>query len=344
LLKEVFVIDEGLLLFHYSKSGESVDSDQALLSSGLLSALRDFSQHARSNALESFYTENEFFLFSAIQTGDSVIACAFERGAPQKVANEAVGRIRDLVESVGMPTSGLQLEPERKDQLRKSIEEVVLRLFGVEDVEARVHQILDSRTDIPLAFVLDITQRKTIAKFARPRPLYREEQVQEFLLVHDTLLRVLGKIGPHEDYRSFVLDTKDYCIAACWSGRILSVTTGSMRTPENTVLDVADLLCHQPLYTTDRSTAGTHGAVSRSRLTKEGDVIHEDGRVLPPLTGILLSTLVNNLDSFIRLLTRKSFDRFEVVFSTAPEMRLVLQRSRTDETIVELLECRPVAA
>jgi hypothetical protein len=67
-------------------------------------------------------------------------------------------------------------------------------------------------------------------------------------------------------------------------------------------------------------------------------VIHEDGRVLPPLTGILLSTLVNNLDSFIRLLTRKNFDRFEVVFSAAPEMRLVLQRSRTDETIVELLE------
>jgi len=338
LLKEVFVIYEGLLSFHYLRSGESSDSDQAILSSGLLSAIRDFSQQARSNALESFYSENEFFLFSAMHARGLVMACVFERDAPQKVANEAVSRIRDLLDSVEIPTSGLQLEEQKKDQLRKSIEEIVVQLFGVEDIEARAHQILDNRTDIPLAFVLDITQRKTMAKFARPRPLYREEQVQEFLLVHDTLLRVLGKIGPYESYRYFVLDTNDYSIAGCWSGRMLSVTTGSMRTPGNVVLDVAGLLCHQPLNAADGSVTETHVRVNRSRLTKDGDVIHEEGWVLPPLTGIFLSTLVNNLGSFIRLLTRRSFDRFEAVFSTAPEMKLILQRGRADETTVELLK------
>ena len=78
MLKEVFVIEEGILQYHYSSDKDTDDSDDAVLSSGLLTAIRDFSQHARSDVLDSFSTETEYFLFTACPNSRRIIVGVFK--------------------------------------------------------------------------------------------------------------------------------------------------------------------------------------------------------------------------------------------------------------------------
>ncbi|MFW9919344.1 MAG: hypothetical protein ACFFED_07080, partial [Candidatus Thorarchaeota archaeon] len=93
MLKEVFVIEDGILQYHYSEDHRSDDSDQAVLSSGLLSAIRDFSAQARSDVLQSFATENEYFLFTVCDISKKIIGGVFDRRAPQQVARESLERM-----------------------------------------------------------------------------------------------------------------------------------------------------------------------------------------------------------------------------------------------------------
>ncbi|MHA2067037.1 MAG: hypothetical protein ACXABY_21935, partial [Candidatus Thorarchaeota archaeon] len=203
MLKEIFVIDSGVLLFHYTKDREASDSDQAVLSSGFMSAIRDFSKETRSEVVDSLSTETEYILFTSNVNTGVITAGVFDRKAPEHVVREALAKAHELVSSVEIPTSGRQLSPDQKDNLRNKLETLSAQFFGTDYLDSYVNQLLESRTDISLAFLLDSEKKEVVAKFARPRPLYREEHVREFLLAHSTLLRALSRLGISEGYKYF---------------------------------------------------------------------------------------------------------------------------------------------
>lgn len=333
MLKEVFVIDSGILLLHYNEDRSASESDQAVLSSGFMSAIRDFSRETRSEVVESLSTENEYILFTSSPETGVITAGVFDRRAPQSLATEALERIEDLIAGVEMPTAGIQLDVEEKNKLRNEIERIAAQLFGTDYLKTYVVEALDNRTDISLAFLIEAEKKNVIAKFARPRPIFREEQVREFLLAHSTLIRALSRLEIAERYAYFTLQSPEYTVASCWSGNLLSVTSGAMKASRGDVLEAAATVCYHtsPESLTKLSPSPT--LLTHATLKGDGSIVHLQGTQLPSVGGVFLSTLLNNLDGFFKSVTRRGFERFEVLTKGHSTRELVLSKEDSQDGV-----------
>ncbi|MFX0092558.1 MAG: hypothetical protein ACFFBD_12410 [Candidatus Hodarchaeota archaeon] len=182
MLKELFLIGAGIPFFYYSKTKAHLDSDEVVLSSGLLSAIKDFSESTRSDIIESFSTEKEYFLFLKCRHSDKTIVGIFDRKLPIPLAKDSLKKIHDLIEKTAIKDETLpSTDNPEKTELRENISKIVSQLFGSESQAIFIKDLLQDRTNIPLAFLVDINQRELIAHFARPKPLFKQEYVNEYV-------------------------------------------------------------------------------------------------------------------------------------------------------------------
>lgn len=337
MLKEVFVIEEGVLQYHYSEDQAADDNDQAVLSSGLLSAIRDFSAHARSDVLQSFSTENEYFLFTVCDASRRIIVGVFDRRAPQQVARESLERIKMIVQEANLPDeTGEMISQERKLELRTKIERIATQLFGRDGLVKYIEEILSNRTDIPLAFLVDSNDKSVLAHFARPRQLYNESQVREFLLLHSTIQTTLTKLGLDMNYLSFTVQSSDYTVSSCRGGRLLSVASGAMRTQTRNVEAASFEMC----YDSDSGqvlNVEQAKMVSKSIIFENGIIKYEKGEELPSIARIFLSTLINNIDSFFKAINKRKFSTFEVrTGRESPAVLVIRREEKSTGTMVEI--------
>lgn len=337
MLKEIFVIDSGILLFHYTIDHDASDSDQAVLSSGFMSAIRDFGKETRSEVIDSLSTETEYIFFTSNVSTGVVTVGVFDRKAPENIAREALEKAHEIVSRVELPSSGLQLEPYQKEELRKKLDTLSAQFFGTEYLDAYVNQLLESRTDISLAFLLDSEKKEVIAKFARPKPLYKEELVREFLLAHSTILRALSRVGISEGYKYFIIQSPEYTVASCWSGNLLSVTSGAMRTSKRSVLEAAAAVCYHTSTESLASLNLTPDLVTMATLAENGTLAHVAGKELPSVSSVFLSTLANNMDGFFRSVTRRSFESCTIISKSTPTQELRLTREKSKEIKIVIL-------
>ncbi len=314
MLKEIFLIESSILQFHYSSEQSSSEDDKAVLSSGFFSAIQDFSTHARSDTLDSFATENEYFLYVRIPNTEEVLVGVFARKAPEPLAREAMEKIKELWSKIPKPEiSGMQLDPAIKKDLRDKIDRINIQLFSDEKLASIAVEILEERGDIPLAFLIDTRTNSIISKFSRPRPLFKENQVREFLLVHSTLLKTLESLNIQETYSYLSIESDDYVVVACNGGRLLSVAGGAMRTPIDDVYDAAASICYTDLSTHPISQFYESKRMGSVTLREDGSVIERQGIEIPLKTQIFISSLVKNIDTTFKLMTRRPFSRFHSI-------------------------------
>ncbi|MHA2065002.1 MAG: hypothetical protein ACXABY_11565, partial [Candidatus Thorarchaeota archaeon] len=77
--------------------------------------------------------------------------------------------------------------------------------------------------------------------------------------------------------------------------------------------------------------------VTKATLREDGSLVHEAGQQLPSVSGVFLSTLVNNLDGFFRSVTRRSFDSCKIISKSDPMRELRLSRTKSKEILIEIL-------
>ncbi|MGY5876437.1 MAG: hypothetical protein RTU30_11885 [Candidatus Thorarchaeota archaeon] len=336
MLKEIFLIDRSVLQFHYSSVRSSSEDDKALLSSGFLSAIQDFSEHARSDALDSFQTENEYFVFLPCPDTKRVLVGVFDKKAPEAFAREALNKIMDILNEVKMPEiEGMQLPREEKDVIWEKIDQIGIQLFSDDRLSSIVTDLLNERTDIPLAFLVDSSDSSVITSFSRPKPLYKENQVRDFLLVHSTLLKSFESLGVQESYTYFVIESDDYATVACNGGRLLSVASGAMRTPVEDVYDAATSICYAEAF--DTITELTQGGTKTGEyvLLSDGQVKHVSGTGFTPKANIFISSLAKNVESMFRSLTRRPFTKFFSRSKGSNSIAIQLNKDG-DEIMIEL--------
>ena len=330
MMKEIFVISHGILAFHYSSEKSRSDSDQAILSSGLLSAIQDFSTHARSDILESFSTENEYFVFAPCPESERVIVGVFDRRAQEQLARDALGRVRDLISNADLPDiNSEQMSHDRKEELRDSIDTISLQLFGSKQISSHVNELLSNRTDIPLAFVIDTNTKEVMTHFARPKPLFRLSQANEFLLLHSTLCKTLSRFSISEDYRYFTLGSRQYTTAVCWSGGMICVASGAMQTPDSDVLDAAAKMCYYPSINSLLELSDNSVLLGCAILSVDGKLAHKEGQTFSPMAAVLISTLTKNLDTFFKALNRRPFEKFTVAAEGEKKVTLVIEKTES---------------
>jgi hypothetical protein len=339
MLKEVYVISHGLLLFHYDRERSRTDSDEAIVSSGLMSAITDFSKETRSDVLQSFSTESEYFLFQPCKDAERFVVGVFDRRAPERLARETLTRVQVLVDAAEMPgLMGFQMKPKEKDRLRVGIDLTIAQMFGSEQLSTHVEELLGGRTDIPLAFVIDTDDKKPLAHFARPRPLFKDSQVKDLLLMHDTICTTLARLGLGDQYSRFALESPEYAVVSCWSGKLLALAAGALRTPRENVAEAAGQMCYQNSSTALLAPESLR-LVSHSVLLDNGRIAHVSGETLPSIMNVFLSTLSNNLDAFFKALNRRSFRRFEVDGRGESRKRLVLVKDEPGKgTMIEVYQ------
>jgi hypothetical protein len=329
MLKEIFVIENSVLQFHYSSDQLTSDDDKAVLSSGFLSAIQDFSTHAREDVLDSFSTENEYFLYVRIPETEELLVGVFARKAPEIFAREAMERVKLLFSEVPKPEfTGMQLAPEIKDNLREKINRINIQLFSDEKLSTIVVELLEERGDIPLAFLVDSSTNSIITKFSRPRPLFKENQVREFLLVHSTLIKTLESLSIPQAYLFLTIESEDYAVVACNGGRILSVASGAMRTPVATVYDAATSICYADAFDPTLDSPSSDKTVGTLTLHDDGNIVNSSGIEIPPKTQIFISSLIKNVDSTFKLMTRRPFTRFYTKTVGEPAWSIMMNRSK----------------
>ena len=334
MMKEIFVNSHGILVFHYSSEKSDSDSDQAVLSSGLFSAIQDFSAHARSDILESFSTENEYFIFTPCANPERVIVGVFDRRANEQLAREALGKVRDLMSKSELPDfDSEQMSRERKNELRNNIDTIALQLFGSKQISSHVNELLSNRTDIPLAFVIDANTKEVLTYFARPKPLFRASQANEFLLLHSTLCKTLSRLSISEDYRYFTLGSRQYTTAVCWSGGMICVASGAMQTPALNVLESTAKMCYHQSINSLIELSNNSVLLGCAILRTDGKLKHKEGQSFPPMTEIFLSTLIKNLETFFKALNRRPFEKFTLVAESENKLRLVFEKIESENEI-----------
>ncbi|MHA2351721.1 MAG: hypothetical protein ACXABX_01205 [Candidatus Thorarchaeota archaeon] len=311
MISEIFLIDRSVLQFHYSSNKSTSDDDKAVLSSGFFSAIQDFSTHARSDVLDSFSTETEYFLYLRFPDSERVLVGVFDQKSPEGFAREAMEKIMAILLKVKFPDiEGMQLSGDEKDKIREEIEKINVQLFSNERLSSIVIETLKDRSDIPLAFLVDSTDSSLIASFSRPKPLFKQTQVREFLLVHTTLQKVFESLGNGQDYSYFVIESDDYAVVACNGGRLLSVASGAMRVPKENVYEAATTICYAENFEAEIVLTSTETTVGKLIFSTEGRVSEKDGRALSRNSIIFISSLIKNIESMFKILTRRSYKHF----------------------------------
>ncbi|MHA2094514.1 MAG: hypothetical protein ACW98F_07795, partial [Candidatus Hodarchaeales archaeon] len=312
MLKEIFVIENGVLLFHYSSDPKKADSDESILSSGLLTAIQDFSEGARADALDSFSMENEFFLFTKFPNSHKTLVGVFEKHTPQALSRKSLIKIFTEIHEANLPDEGgfIELNTPEKDKLKNHILKLSSQLFGTNEDVAYVNELLEKRTDIPLAILLDAIDKKVITNFARPKPLFKQQQVTDFFLLNSTLSKTIPRLGFKGECEYFCINTDEYVVASVFCGKKISIATGSMNSLEEDVLSVALEMCYFSSLNELTGSLGEESEFNSSILLHDGAIEHIKGNKLPGTASVFLLTLINNLNSFTKLLTRRRFVEF----------------------------------
>ncbi|MFQ5977265.1 MAG: hypothetical protein ACE5OZ_03915 [Candidatus Heimdallarchaeota archaeon] len=338
MVKEIFLISDGLPFFHYSRDQTMEDDDKVLLSSGFLGALKSFSETERSDALESFSMGTEYFLFRRYRDTNKVIICVFDREVSERLAHKSLQEIHDVIANANLAdeTIGVELGTPEKNLLKEKISHLITRLFGVEGESERVNELLEKRTDIPVAFLVTMDEKKVIAHFARPRPLFQERQVKEFFLLLSTLQTAFSRLKFPKSYAYFTISSADYVIASVWGGRYISIATGAPTIPKHDVLTAALNMAHYTSLETLVSPIESKGITSSAILRRDGELVHQEGEHLSTAITVFLSTVCTRINSFFRLITHRKFEEFEVTTNEGGIRRLTIHRSSSDDFVVEI--------
>ncbi len=317
MLKEVFVLDSGILLFHYTADRAMADDDRAVLSGGLLSAIQDFSIHTRADALQSFFTENEYFLYARCPTDDRVLVGVFARSAPREYASEAMSRILEVVGGVQFPKGGQQLSPESKEGLSRQIDRINAALFTPEAVVKEEIARIAEEGKVVVGFAFRVPDGELIASFSRPRPLFKKDMVGDAALVHASLLGCLRTLGILDEYESFVMNVKDYTVAVVNCSPVVGVSVGPLTTPQADVFEAARRLCGGGATQRPQHSLEDGEVIGVLRLDNTGRIVGASGprfsmgeqRLITRLN-VFLSTLIKNLENLAKSLSRRSLDSF----------------------------------
>ncbi|MFW9778007.1 MAG: hypothetical protein ACFFE8_04070 [Candidatus Heimdallarchaeota archaeon] len=343
MLKEIFLMRDGMLTYHFGRESQTTVSDEVILSSGLLSALTDFSKTARSDFLESFFTEREHFLFIRYPKTDNVLVGVFERDTPDSLALRGLKRIQDLIAAADLPEENavIDLNTPEKRALSKELSEFTDRFFGREGEATYIEELLEKRTNISLAFLVDTDNKELIAKFARPRPLFRAQHATDFFLLNDTLSTTLSRLGI-ESYSYFNILSKEYVTSVVRSGSRCSVASGSLYTNKKEVVETALAMFHYSNLDELIGKKFKTNLVTQAILQFDGNFKQLLGEPLPVQFAITFLALINIVKGFFRLLTPRNFELFEIVcHSKEHNERIVISKQNDNENYnIELFSSR----
>ena len=336
MLKEIFVILDGVLTFHYATDPKLTNSDETILSSGLLTAIQNFGEGARSDALDSFTMANEFFIFKKISSSAKTLVGVFEKKTPQNLARDSLNRIFEELNDANLPNEDgfIELNSPAKQELKKRIGKLVSQLFGTKEDVEHVNELLSKRTDIPLAFIFNIYEKKPVTVFARPKPLFKEQQVTDFFLLNSSLNKAFSALNLKGSMTFMTIKSSEYTVSGIFCGKNASIASGSMNRPDSDVTEAALQMCHFYDLNELLGPLKDEIEISNSNFSANGNITDNKGEKISQNASIFLLTLINNINGFFRLITRRNFEIFTIYLTAEKIVKLCIERINSTEDFI----------
>ncbi|OLS27921.1 MAG: hypothetical protein HeimC2_09490 [Candidatus Heimdallarchaeota archaeon LC_2] len=93
MLKEIFVIEDGINVFHYVTGDDIANQTDPVLTSGFLSALQSFTTQTRSGSINSYTSETENVFFKKIENTNKQLVAIFSKKTDETMAQALINQI-----------------------------------------------------------------------------------------------------------------------------------------------------------------------------------------------------------------------------------------------------------
>lgn len=286
------------------------------MSSGVLSAISSFSEEARSSAVESFSSETELFLFSKIKPLGANFIGVFTKNTDQIIAELIVENIKAEMISQKLLVDGdlIYMDTDEKVSFKKQIPEIIRRIQDSEEQEAFLNRLFSEIDGAMLGMFIDVTTKNKLWSAAKPRPLFKDDYVQDYLLLHSVTNNMISRLGLGDNYIMINIESADYRTSSLFNGTHVALVTssviGNFAKLQSKVADMS----FYPRYADIESVVSefeniTQFALENNTLTKQ------QGMDLPTNAAIFIQTFMNNLQKFFRNITNRLPSTCEIYFS-----------------------------
>ena len=145
--------------------------------------------------------------------------------------------------------------------------------------------------------------------------------------MHSTAIKTFESLGIQRSYSFLTIESDDYAVVACNGGRLLSVAGGAMRTPVDDVYAAATSICYADAFDPSLDKPQPDKIIGSITLQDDGRVVEQSGVEISHKAQIFISSLVKNVDSTFKLMTRRPVSRFYATTSGEQSLSIAFRRS-----------------
>ena len=247
MLKEIFVIEDGINIFHYVANNSSNNVDP-VLTSGFFSALQSFTIHSRSSQISSYTSESEVVIFKKIQNTNKNLVAIFSSKS-EAYAETMLNRIEKLFsKSKIMFERNVDLthSPEG-DKIIKRIEKL-LQLSTSQKAQVDVASNIFKSHRVNFLSIYDVKRKKSI--FRQSETEFKKSFANELIALDRTINNFVKQLNLGEDYNFVVLETDNNNISFFKSDNKVTFCQGPTRSDDhiklplniNGYIDIEDFL------------------------------------------------------------------------------------------------------
>lgn len=239
MLRELFVIDDGISIFHYVNDQVKVTMDPVLVS-GFFSAIRAFSEETRDGSLNRYITNKEMALFEKVPKTEKFAVAIYDTKVNEEVGQLILLEIVKLISKSKLSKTKYEnvTDTEYGRKLWNQIEEISQLSTTGKTLNKVVESYAEEYPNIDIIQTVDSKTGRTVAKYYRDTNKVNRKflsSLKSFISAIDDLFstRQLG-----ENYELILL-TDDINNVACikQKDRINLVSDNN-----GTTFDVCDVL------------------------------------------------------------------------------------------------------
>ena len=140
MLKEVFVIEDGINVFHYNTSDDTLSHTDPVRTSGFLSALQSFTRETRSGSINSYSSDSENVIFKKIENTNKQLVAIFSKNTDDKMAEALVNQIdiilsrSNIMFEVNVDLSNTKEGKKIKSQIKKLVKQPTTQKSQIEQI------------------------------------------------------------------------------------------------------------------------------------------------------------------------------------------------------------------
>lgn len=316
MLREVYIIANGLNLFHYSSDLNDDNVVKSNLTSGFLSALQSFSLQARESAIEFFSSKDEYFLFTPLGISEMMLVCVFDKATQREIADSLLKQIRVILLNsyIAQPDFSNTIYVDKNRIIFDEIRELTQNPFDSQYLVSIAGKIFDKENSISSMRVINLQSNEIYYENARPKPLLKEIQISELNL----LLAAIGKLCERFEYPNFEFVTIN-CQSSIFAlfrkidTLVVMFSSGMVNLDQikQNVLQIFENKTSKEFFAGYNENQIAESAVN---LNSSGEIISQRGQIPFPMIEIFLSTAINALDRFVSSYIRKNFKDVTIYF------------------------------